>query len=235
MACCRPHDAGYATPLALVVSLALALVAVGMVARSTMMLRQARADLARSQAEHALDGAQLEAAATVIRAGAGSAFRWALSTDLGWTEALAESEAEKLDFAAAAALPETTLARFGVADAAALKARLAAAAEAAPDVDVVDLDASPLWRACGPSLVSPFGARSVFARPAYAEPSVGREDPAWRVGEVWRVRITSAEGWRDERFVRFTGDARRPVAVVARRLTRTDGGERSCDAVLAAA
>lgn len=235
MACCRPHDAGYATPLALVVSLALALVATAMVARSTLMLRQARADLSRSQAEHALDGAQLEAAATVVRAGAGAAFRWALSTDLGWTEALAESEAEKLGLAAAADLPEATLARFGVADPAALKARLAAAAAAAPEVDVADLDEAPLWRACGPSLVSPFGAKAAFAPPAYAVPSLGQEDPAWRVGEVWRMRITSAEGWRDERLVRFTGDARRPAAVVARRLTRTDGGERSCDALLAAA
>jgi len=234
VACCRSREAGYATPLALVVALALSLVSVAMVTRSTMLLRQARADLDRARAEHALDGAQLEAAASIIRSGAGSAYRWALATDVGWTEVVAESEREKLSLAAAADLPDATLERLGVTDPAGLKVRLTAAA-AADRIDVAALDDALLWRACAPAVMSGLGARQALTWPVYAEPSLGQKDPAWRVGEAWRVRITTSAGWRDDRIVRFTGDARHPVAVVARRLSRSDGGQNRCDAIMAAA
>lgn len=236
----RP-DAGYATPAAMILSLALALIATAMVARSVMMLRLAKSDIARANAEYVLDGAQLQAAAVVIRAGSGGPYRWALPTDLGFAEVRAESEAEKLSLSAGASLPDSALATLGVADSGALKARLAALPAASRTVVEVDrLDPAPLWRECAASLVSGLG-RSDQPPKVAVEPSTGGAQatalpnpPDWRVGEAWRFRITTPAGWRDDRIVRFTGDARHPVAVVWRRLSRSDGGQGRCDAVLAA-
>jgi hypothetical protein len=219
----------------------MALVASAMVARSVMMLRLARADLERTRAEDVLDGAQLQAAATVIRAGSGGPYRWAEPTDMGFAEALAESETEKLSPAAGANLPDAVLAAYGVDDVAALKARLTSAAGTA-SLDVSALDAAPLWHECAASLVSRLGLKPADQRPGphIAPSSVSTtasglpNPPAWRVGETWRVRITTAAGWRDDRIVRFTGDAHHPVAVVRRELSRTSGGQGRCEAIWAA-
>jgi hypothetical protein len=230
----RERQSGYATPAALVTSLALSILAVGFVQRSVMTLRLARADLDRLRVEYALDGAQLQAAAEVVRAGAGGPFRWALATDAGWTEALVEDEGRKLALASAAQLPDAILRGFEVEDAAALKARLAAAA-GLPVADVAGLDAAPLWRECAPSMISSFGRAERYEPAPFTEPHVSTRPAAWRVGETWRVRVTTAAGWRDDRIMRFTGDARHPAATVWRRLSRSDGGQGRCDAVLAAA
>jgi len=229
-----PREAGYATPAALVLGLALALVATAMVGRSVMLLRLARADLERARMEYLLDGAHLAAAATVVRAGAGGPYRWALPTDGGFSEVLAESEAEKLAPAAGASLPEAAFVAMEVADAPALKARLAAIPDGTV-ADIAALDAASLWRECAPSLISSLGRRAEISASAPAEPRMQPENPDWRVGEAWRVRVTTAAGWRDDRIVRFTGDARHPVAVVRRKLSRSDGGQGRCDAILAAA
>jgi len=226
------REAGYATPAALVMALGLSIVSTAMVARSVMLLRLSRADLARAQTEYVLDGAHLAAAAAVVRAGEGGPYRWALASDAGLVEALAESEAEKLDPVKGASLPEGVFAALGVTDLPALKSRLAAANSL--DVDVAALDAAPLWRECAASLISGLGRGEAPPQPP-SEPRVRPENPDWRVGETWRVRVTTAAGWRDDRIVRFTGDAHHPVAVVRRKLSRSDGGQGRCDAVLAAA
>lgn len=242
MVCFRnpdPGDAGYATPAAMVLALALSLVAVAMVGRSVMTLRLAKADLERSRVEYVLDGAHLAAAATVVRGGAGGPYRWALPTDAGFAEALVESEADKLRLSSAASLSDEVFASFGVVDVAALKTRLNQASNAA-FVEVSSLDAAPLWRECAASLMSSLGARDSYAPPPPTEPAAAPSDPAalpnppdWRVGETWRVRVTTGAGWRDDRIVRFTGDARHPAAVVKRRLSRSDGGQGRCDDILA--
>lgn len=233
MACCpspSSREDGYATPAALVFAVALALIASALVARSVMELRQARADLEKALIEIALDGAHLQAAADIIRAGDGGPYRWAFSTDAGWVDALAEPEVDKLPLKAAADLPDEILAGFQVADSAALRAR-AGAAE--PFADVAGLDASAVWKRCAPRLMSGFGQASAY-RPATASEPGEAVDPDWRVAEVWRIRLTTATGWRDDRIVRFTGDARHPAAVVQRRLSRSDRGEGQCDDILAA-
>lgn len=227
-------DAGYATPAALVLALALSLVAVAMVERSVMMLRLVRADLRRVGVEYLLDGAHLVAAATVVRAGDGGPYRWAVPMDGGFAEALAESEAAKLDPARGADLPDSVFLAMGVADIAALKGRLRAAADT-PFADVPSFDAAPLWRECSASLISSLGRRTHGGAAAPSEPRQQPETPDWRVGEIWRLRVTTAAGWRDDRIVRFTGDARRPVAVVRRELSRSDGGQGRCDLVMATA
>jgi hypothetical protein len=217
----------------MVLALALSLLVTAMVGRSVMELRIAKADLERRRYEYILDGAQLQAAATAIRAGAGGPFRWALPTDAGFVEALVEDEAAKLRLADSSALTDDELAALGVADIPALRARLASAPQDS-FVEVSELDPAPLWRECAPSLLSSLGTGRALRAPQPREPRDNSVDPDWRVGETWRVRITTAAGWRDDRIVRFTGDARHPAAVVRRRLSRGDGGQGRCDAVLAA-
>jgi len=101
VACLPPprSDLGYATPAALVFALALALVASVTVVRGAAIVRLSRADLTRTQLEYVLDGAQLDAAATVIRSGAGGPYHWSMASDTGWLDALAERESDKLDLA----------------------------------------------------------------------------------------------------------------------------------------
>lgn len=227
-------DAGYATPLAIGVSLAMALIATALVQRSSALLALSRNDLTRDQLAAVLDGAQLQAAAAVVRTGAGPRFRWALSTDAGWVEAVAESEATKVDLASAANLDDRVFEAMEVADIPILRAKLSQAASGQPMVDVGVLDDAPLWRACAANLISSFGNQTHLQALSPATPHMGDLTPDWRVSEVWRLQLTTDAGWRDERIVRFTGDAFHPTATVLRRMSRGNGGQGICDAVSAA-
>jgi hypothetical protein len=218
----------------MVFCIGLALISTAMIAHSVAILRLSRADLTRKQIEYDLAGAHLTAAAILIRSGPGGPFRWSFGSDSGFINAVAEPEAPKIKPVAAGGLSDGVFERFAVADTEDLKARLEASADAV-DVDVASLDASPAWRACAPAMISSYGAGSHFTYAASREPTTVSETPAWRVGQLWRIALTSATGWRDERVVRFTGDAHHPVAVVARRLSRSDKGDGQCDEILAAA
>ena len=226
-------DAGYATPAAMVLGLALALVATAFVDRSTMSLRLAKADLERAIVEYGLDGAHLLAAATIVRAGDGGPYRWALSTNGEFAESIAERETDKLDLSSMTGPSDSVLDAMGVENKQALRARLAVVAADAL-VDVAQLDAAPLWRECAPSMISSLGRATTASTAPHVEPPSRPDDPDWRVGEVWRVRITASSGWRDDRLVRFTGDANHPVAVVHRNLSRSNREHGQCDAILAA-
>lgn len=236
MACLTPAspDRGYATPTAMIFALTLALVATALVQRSIGILSLSRSDLERLKMDYALDGAQLSTVAAVVRTGAGGPYRWPLSTDAGWVEAVAESETDKVGLAAAAQMRDGIYQAMGVDDVEALKARLAAAAGGPRILDIGELDAAPLWRACAASLISSFGAQVALQPVQVQQPHMGDLTPSWRVGEVWRIQVTTTAGWRDERIVRLTGDALHPAAVVLRRLSRGNGGQGQCDAVIAA-
>lgn len=233
--CRRSHDeAGYATPAALVFSLAFALVGAAMTARSVQLLRLTEAELTRDVQEIALDGAQLSAAAAIVRSGGSEPFEWTLSTSVGWVRVVAEPEAGKLDYATAAALPDAALGAFGV-QADALRGRLGEAAALDAPIDPGSLDAAPVWKECGGRLTSPFGQAQTYAVQTPRLPGLSANGPNWHIGEAWRVRATSEGGWRDDRIVRFTGDAKKPTATVIRVLSR--GGQRGieCEDYLAAA
>jgi len=219
----------------MIFALTLALVATALVQRSTSVLRLSRGDLGRMQIGYALDGAQLSTVAAVIRSGAGGPYRWPLSTDAGWVEAVAESEGDKVSLAAAPQLDDRVFRAMEVDDVDALKARMAAAAAGDAVIDVGELDSAPLWRACAATMISSFGAKRSIQASQVQQPHMGDLTPAWRVGEVWRTQVTTVAGWRDERIVRFTGDALHPAAVVLRELSRGKGGQGQCDAVIAAA
>jgi hypothetical protein len=215
-----------------VLCLAFAVVASSLTVRSLQTLRLAKAELERTLDAQALDGAQLAAAAAVIRDGGDGPFAWTFSTDRGWVQAVAEPEDAKLRPAAFAALDERIMTALGVRDAADLKARIAAIDTPERGLDLADMDAAPLWRDCGPSIVSPFGGRDAFVYTAHRAPAPNSKPPAWRIGEAWRIQIATATGWRDERIVRFTGNAQAPAAVVSRRLSRGNGGGGQCEGLL---
>lgn len=237
MACCPPRlsrDAGYATPLAMVFALALAMIVAAVLSRSLVEVRRSRIELERLKVDYALAGAQLIAATTIVRSGEDGPFRWSFSSDAGWVEALAEPEAPKLDFLAASTLDDARLRSLGANDPAFAKAALAQAAADRTRQDIRAFDPSARWRDCAASMISPFGEAETFVYAMPGEPRVTKKPPAWRVGETWRLRLTTSAGWRDERIVRFTGDARRPFATVRRKLTRGVKGEAGCDAILQA-
>lgn len=237
MGCCRFRtESGYATPAAMVFCLAFALLAAASVERSLAALKLARHDLELMATEYGLAGAQLEAAAAVVRTTQSPPYHWTFTSQVGWVEARAEPEREKLGLAdAAEALDAAAFTAFGVAEASVLKARLSAAARSGAVVDVGALDPAPGWRACAPALMSAQGTAEALPHHAWTQPATGQgpRPQSWRVGETWRIQVTTAAGWRDERIVRFTGDARHPVATVLRRLTRTNGGGGECDSVWA--
>lgn len=228
------HEAGFATPAAAAVSLALALVAAASVTAAVTELKRGQADLTRAQAEYALAGAQQRAALTILQAKPASRYGWSVARVNGQAQALAESEYLKLSFKAAAQLDDATLAKLKVGNPTALRSHLGALA-AANDLDAADLvaaDPSPLWRACAPSLISPYGAAAKANAAPATNPIAGGLD--WRVGEVWRLRVALPSGWTDDRIVRFTGDARHPSAVIERRFFKSNQGVGQCDVILAA-
>jgi hypothetical protein len=224
-------DAGFATPAAAVVSLALAMVATAVTTGGVMQLRLAHADLARAQVESTLDGEQQRGVLVLLGGGPPARFRWASSTGDG-VQMLAEPEAAKLSVGSASGIDDTTLSKLAVTDAEALRSRLKSLSASAQPEDIEAEDFAPLWRACARSLVSPLGSATQTPRLRSQSPKTGLQ--AWRIAEVWRMRATSADGWVDDRLVRFTGDPARPAAIVERRLYRSNGGGDRCDAILSA-
>lgn len=227
------NDAGFATPAALLLSLALALVGTAMIGRSVGLLKLTKADLDRTETDYALAGAQLEAAATVVRAGVPGPFHWTSSTDQGWVDIRAEREADKLSLATASTLAPAVLASFGATDPVAIQAKLAAAATA--DVaDVSTMDRSSLWQACAARLMSSFGQSAGYTFVPDVQPAIGDKPPQWHVGETWRIRVTTSTGWRDDRLVRFTGNSNEPAATILRTVSKGDGEGGRCESLLQA-
>ena len=179
-----------------------------------------------------MDGAHLAAAAGVVRSEAHGPYLWTFGMNAGRVEVLAEPDAGKLSPSAAARLQDGELALFGIRDTVALRARLAATTAKTPGLE--DLDAAPGWRTCARSLVAYHGEAEHFAYTPPKAPGPGPDPQTWHIGEVWRIRVTSESGWRDDRTVRFTGDAQHPVSVVDRRLSRLSREPQPCSAVLSA-
>ncbi len=234
-------DEGFATPAAVTVSMALALVATAVTGSAIAELKLARSDYERGQVESRLDGAQAAAVLTVISGGPSTRMRWTVPSGDEVIDILAEPEAPKLRLASAADLDGATLAELAVTDAGELKARLKQlAASLAADQDLVSADASPIWRACARSLIAVHGNSAKPPVLKARAPIQGQL--TWRIGEVWRVRVTGgAQGagarptdrWTDDRIVRFTGDAEHPAAIVDRRFSRAAKGADPCDAIFA--
>lgn len=222
------HDDGFATPVAAVMCLAIALVVGAGVMRGLSDLRQARAELARTQVEYALDAAHNGAVLAIATSSRPPPYHWRLASLGSAVDVIAEPERFKLSIPALAALDDTTLAALGADDPAATRARLLSQAEPADLPWLGDAAGSPAWRACAPALASKFGISTQPVGQTYGEPEAGRVTGFWRAGETWRIQITRPDGWRDERYVRFTGNGLTPAALLGRRLTRGAKGTGLC-------
>jgi hypothetical protein len=221
-------ESGFATPAAAAISLAIALMATAVTTAAIGELRLSHADLSRTQADYMLAGVQSQAELGLISTSSNGRLRW---SGPGVAEILAEPEASKLDIAHAAQLDDATLAKLGVIDPDRLLPRLATLGDANAAA-IAAADASPAWRACARSIVSPYGTAAKLRFAQAASPT--GSGPQWRIGEVWRIRVVLADGWVDDRIVRFTGDLNHPAAIVERQLARGKQEGDQCDVLFAA-
>lgn len=204
--------AGFATPAAAVVCLAMATVMSALMLAAAATLRAERSNYHRVQVGYALDAAQSRAAIQILNGRQQGASRWA---DAGFStqyEVVAEPELPKLALRRAAKLPDTDFQRWGIASPDRLRAILQQLAAATPQSAhrLWMADPSSLWMMCARTAISPFGAADELKPPAPGPntgASAGHED------QIWRVRIASDDGWVDDRIIRFTGSPTRPIVV----------------------
>lgn len=189
-------------------------------------LRSARRGLAQSRAEAHLDSAQVLAAAMVLSDPGAGRWAWVQSVDGLKVSVLAEPEADKLAWAMVNrdAPAFRALAPAAPQQAAAALARLATTPES-PAGKVSGLDPSARWRACAASVLSPHGAGDgLLAAPR--APKAGRG--GGRIGQVWRIRTALPQGWTETRYLRFTGEAGQPWAILERSLVANPEGNLPC-------
>ena len=235
MACSSPEpatpekDAGFATPAAAVICLAMAVTVTAVMSLAITALRSARQDLERTQAEFGLAGARLAAVQTLLQSSNVERVRWTLPSDQGPVEVLAEPEAAKLSLKAASDSAASLVALLSVRSPERLASALAGfAAGATLDGDAIaGADPSPTWRLCAASFISPYGVAQALASDRPAPPRPGPVN--WRLGQLWRLRLTDAHGWSDDSVVRFTGASGHPIAVAARRFTHSGPLGERCD------
>lgn len=226
---CSPRDSGYATVAATGLSLVIAMVAAGLMAVANAELSSARADHARVRNAALLEGEHLVAAHRLVRSGPGDRLAWDQDTASGRVSVLAEREGAKLALRRSAdALDDHALRALDAEPERARSLLRSAALEPrTARVRLLRASPSPMWRRCILSLVSPLGGAE---RASLGPPEAPAGSQAnWRTGEVWRIRIVSAEGWADDRLVRWTADERRPAATIDRAFERADPGEVPCD------
>ena len=222
-------SAGYATVTAVLVSLALATVAIAVMGRSLSALKVAQSQLDHVRFEAALDGAATEAAVQIVRSKGAGPYQFSVTDpDGGTVTVLAEPEWQKLGVKQLDTVDDASLAKLGASDPPKLRSAIAAHVGSTPTNPwlVVDAEPAPLWRTCAGHLLSVFGQSSTLPVAASTPPSMGGSN--LHLGEVWRLVIQDRLGWTDERFVRFTGDPLHLVAIIDRRLTRQPKGETRC-------
>ena len=228
-------DGGYATPVALVIALSVALVASALTAKSVIDLRVARADLERTQVEYGLDAAQLVAGLTVEAQTTPSRLAWPVSVGGVDYAVLAEPEALKVNAAAMTPVDDGALAALGVSEPAALRDRLRGLAAAGPmsTAQLAQASGSRNWRDCAASIVSPYGGAPKPLTTKAIPPQTPIDETAGsHAGEIWRVRVKSRQGWIDDRVVRLNGEADHPTIILDRRFYRGARGGDLCEQLI---
>ena len=206
--------------------MALSLAAAVALSATTADLRSARRGYDQARMEAQLETAQALAAAVVMADPGSDRLTWTLPIVGSVVAVLAEPEAAKMGWAQASGDPAALndLSPAAPAQALAALAKLAATPEAAAGL-VSGIDTSARWRACAASVLSPHGlGTGVIVEPR--APKSGRG--SWRIGQVWRIRTVHAAGWSETRYLRFTGEAGHPWAVLERALASTPQGVLPC-------
>jgi hypothetical protein len=229
----RSEEDGYATPAAAIIATAMAAIAAAFVSMAASQARLARADYDRGEAESRLAGAHNVAVLTIATSLRAPPYRWSLTTLSQTFTVIAEPEFTKLGANAAAELDDQLLSQLGVMAPERLRQRLQAMRNGPTLSWTADASDALGWRDCGPSLISVYGGAVSQPHPIYVEPQSGNEDSRWRAGELWRISIADADGWRDERIVRFSGDGLNPAIVVGRRFTRGRKDTTPCNDIIA--
>jgi hypothetical protein len=232
----RSSEDGYATPMALVISLAIALVATAVTARALTTLRLSRADLDRVRAESRLDGAQLSASLVVLAQTTSQRLSWDMQADAEPYEVIAEPEAVKLNAAALSITEDAALQALGAADPDRVRDQLkrASSISTLSEDDLALADPSPVWRGCAGSIISSYGRADKAFVPRAVAPAFPTDlTEGSRAGEIWRIRVADQRGWTDERIVRLTGQADHPTVILDRRFYRRAKGGDPCDRVFA--
>lgn len=221
------NDEGYATVAATMISLALATIAASVVSLAAAERRSASADYRRARLELALDGLHHKAAIALSIQGSRPATASVSDTDT-FAAVLAENESAKLDPTVAAELVRSAQLVVPVDQRHALLAALDGPGSAGRKRERMRTALKGTHRRCVLSLISPMGGAT--STPTPSAPS-GPPAP----GDVWRVRLTTPEGWNDDRLVRFTGDPERPVATLDRLFYRETPETTGCANVFAPA
>jgi len=210
------------------ISLVLAMGAVAVVSASQAELRSARADFQRAAITTALAGGQEKAAVSLFESAGGGAIRWNEEAVGHTFDVLAEPEALKASVTAVISMEDRSLAPLRLADAEKMRARLRTLSIAqAVGAEFDQADASPVWRACARSLISPFGLSETLQ--PLAQASLSSDTPRGHAGEIWRLRVRDDSGWTDDRVVRLTGDNLHPAATLERRLSKLGRETIQCD------
>jgi hypothetical protein len=220
--------------VAAVISMAIAVVVIAFLGRSITVLRQARAEFQRRQAEYLLESAHNAALLSIATSAQAPPYSWTMIQSDQVFTVVAEPEWFKLSPAAAVRLDDALLDRLGVSDPAILKGTLGRLAARHALFWPADADETSGWKTCAGALISFYGTAVAPPALAYSKPTLGSGGGRWRAGEVWRVMVTSSEGWRDERILRFTGNGLNPASTIARRLSSKWKDSSLCEPLLAA-
>jgi hypothetical protein len=205
---------GFATPAAAAVCLAFGVMASASVVAGVSALSDERRDYQRLETEYALEGAQAQAAVDIwSNQQQGWGHRRSVFGDRSF-EVITEPELAKISLARASQLDDADFGRWGVATPELLRARLAQLSVASVQSAHLlgSADGSAAWRLCARSSISPFGAADHLITPT-TEP--GATASTGHMGQLWRVRLASDDGWVDDRIIRFTGSATHPISVAA--------------------
>lgn len=229
MALFRGNSEGYATVSALVLSMAIALVVAGSMAVAGADLQAARRELRRVQQEAWFDSVHLRATYQVATTAGADRIAWQDSWGGTGYQVLAETETSKASLHVAASNWDDAAFRALGVDPERVRPLLTGFSSR-ERAEILEIDPAPTWRSCILSLVSVLGTDSAPDPVAPVAPGASEVD--WRTGQVWRIRIRGADGWTDDRLVRWSGDGRAPVYVIDRQLYRLRESRVPCESIV---
>ncbi|MGA0601545.1 hypothetical protein ACO2Q3_12650 [Caulobacter sp. KR2-114] len=189
--------------------------------------RATHADYEKTRAEYALAGDRLAAVQALLGASNTGRVRWQLASENGPVEVIAEPEGLKLSPKNPGEGLSALNARLQVKDEAHLTSALAALASDNSAEAIEAADDSALWRLCARTFLSPHGTAASVARAPTAAPRPGPIN--WRLGQLWRLRLTDADGRTEDTVIRFTGAPGHPIAVAERQFTHSGPMGERCD------
>lgn len=203
MACCQPPRSGYATAAAVVIATGLAALAAAVTAAALADLRTEQSWARRDRDQRRLESAQATALGVLMVQGGDGRLFWRSEIGGMTVDIMAEPEGAKRA-AASISGPADRPTAIALATPDRWFERLAAAGRAQGLFALEDADPSPAWRACGVSLISPYGRAEAWREPL---PAAAPKAAAFnrRAGQVWRVRAVQADGVAEDRVWRFTG------------------------------